>query len=285
MSQNEVSFSEAQRDHMSRICAELALKAGVQIMRVRAAGAHVRYKSDASPVCEADEQAESVILAGLSEHFPDIPVIAEEAFARDGQTESSPAFFLVDALDGTKEFITGKDGFTVNIALIVQGAPVMGAVYSPAGQRVWFAGANAYATDVPLGAALPQPELWQKITVRPCPKSGMIAFSSSSHCEARALALLAELPIAIHQAYGSSLKFCRIAEGAGDIYPRFSPTMEWDTAAGDAILRAAGGGVLNESGQKLSYGRAGQGYRNPGFIALGDLKMQGAVTALMSRIC
>ena len=258
------------RRKVGLIGAGLALRAGALILTIRAAGVHVRYKGDSSPVSEADEQAEAVILAGLAEHFPDIPVVAEEAAAAGNFPHAGDLFFLVDPLDGTKEFITGSDNFTVNIALIAQGEPVAGVVYAPALARMWIADGKAYLVDIDSSSELPPEKSWQPIAVRPLPEAGLVAMSSRNHAEARSQALLACLPVIGHAVCGSSLKFCRIAEGACDIYPRFGPTMEWDTAAGDAVLRAAGGAVINEFGERLVYGQSGKGFLNPGFVAVGD---------------
>ena len=277
-------LTDAKRAEIGKVCAMLVLAAGGDIMNIRCAGPHVRYKADRSPVCEADERAEAGILAGLALHFPDIPVVAEEDYAAHQRTSSSEQFFLVDALDGTKEYVTGQNGFSVNIALIDHGTPCAGAVFAPALGRLWFAGPESFCLNINIGSALPDESLWQKIQTRSADPDALTALSSRSHADARSLALLSELAIKMHLPSSSSLKFCLIAEGLGDIYPRFSPIMEWDTAAGDAILRSAGGIVMDSSGADLTYGRATSGYRSPGFVALGDPALRPDIAAIMSQL-
>ena len=153
--------------------------------------------------------------------------------------------------------------------MIANGAPIAGAVYAPAIERLWFAGGKAHVCKVEVGLPLPEPSAWREIRTRAAPK-GLIALASRSHTDAQTESFLATLPIEGRRAAGSSLKFCVVAEGEADVYPRFGPTMEWDTAAGDAVLRAAGGVVLQGDGQTLAYGKLAQGLRNGGFVAWGD---------------
>ncbi|HEY8578606.1 MAG TPA: 3'(2'),5'-bisphosphate nucleotidase CysQ [Beijerinckiaceae bacterium] len=255
--------------------ASLALKAGKSVMRVFEAGPRPRYKADASPVCEADEAAEEVIIAGLAARYPDIPIVAEEAAARGAAPVCGGVFFLVDPLDGTREFVQLNGDFTVNIALIVAGEPRAGVVYAPMTRRLWVgstltAGKPIAATgEAAPGGRAPAFASLRPVRARPAPAAGLTALVSRSHGEARAAAFLDALPVVERRPMGSSIKFCLIAEGAGDVYPRFGPTMEWDTAAGDAVLRAAGGRVVDETGAPLRYGKAGQAYHNPPFIAWG----------------
>lgn len=242
-----------------------ALEAGRAILEVYAAGAHVTLKADCSPVTEADQRAEAIILARLEEAFPDIPVIAEESVAAGRVPEiGGGPFFLVDPLDGTKEFIARNGDFTVNIALIEKGAPVAGVVYAPACGLAYSATANraeklAVTADFTIAARHP-------IAVRPCPAPA-VALVSRSHNSPETLAWLDREGIAERRVIGSSLKFGLVAEGGADVYPRFSRTMEWDTAAGDAVLRAAGGRVTDVAGAPLVYGKPG--FANPFFIARG----------------
>ncbi|MGB8816390.1 MAG: 3'(2'),5'-bisphosphate nucleotidase CysQ [Rhizobiaceae bacterium] len=245
----------------------LALEAGAAIMSVRAAGVHARYKDDQSPVTEADEQAEKIILAGLAAHFPDIPVVAEEQASAGHVPElTGSSFFLVDALDGTKEFVAGREDFTVNIALIENGAPVAGIVYAPA-RAVLYAGAlqSAYRASV-------SGHVERRIPLKPDrePEPRRIV-ASRNHLNLETEEYLAGLANCATVNIGSSLKFCLLAEGSADLYPRFSRTMEWDTAAGDAVLRAAGGRTETVDGQLLAYGKRGQAneadFANPHFIA------------------
>lgn len=255
--------------------ARLSVLAGGAIMEARAIGPRARRKPDDSPVCDADEAAELIIVAGLQEHFPHVPVVAEEAASRGGAAVIGGAFFLVDPLDGTREFLDGSQDFTVNIALIVDGAPRAGAVYAPLLGRLWIgsdldpAGPLALAGDAAPGGLAPALEAMRPIRARTPAPGELAALISRSHPDERIHAFLDSAGVRERRTMGSSLKFCMLAEGLADVYPRFGPTMEWDTAAGDALLRAAGGIVLDEAGSPLVYGRCDQGFRNPCFIASG----------------
>ncbi len=257
-------------DAVAEIFAELTLEAAVAVMGVYASDPHARRKADESFVCDADERAEEIILAGLAARVPGIPVIAEEAASRGEKPCCGRAFILVDPVDGTREFLHRNGEFTVNIALIVDGVPRAGAVYAPAIGELWMAGNQAYACHVEPGQTLPAIAQRRLITVRLNPREGLTALASRSHADAETEQFLARLPIAERRCAGSSLKFCTIAEGSADVYARFGPTMEWDTAAGDAVLRAAGGMVLDEDGAALLYGKAQEQYRNGPFVAWGD---------------
>lgn len=257
-------------DAIAEIFAELTLEAAVAVMGVYATDPHARRKADRSFVCDADERAEAIILAGLAVRVPGIPVIAEEAASRGEKPRCGRAFILVDPVDGTREFLHRNGEFTINIALILDGVPRAGAVYAPAISQLWMAGTRAYACHVEPGAPLPRIADRRVIAVRANPQKGLTALASRSHADAETEVFLASLPIAERRSAGSSLKFCTIAEGAADVYPRFGPTMEWDTAAGDAVLRAAGGAVLDEVGTALLYGKAQNQYRNGPFVAWGD---------------
>ena len=249
--------------------AQIAVHAGETVMRVYAAGATARFKADASPVCEADELAEALILAELHQLVPDIPVLAEEAAARGDKPFLDGRFLLVDPVDGTKEFLGRNGEFTVNIALIEHGIARAGAVYAPALARLWFAGEAAFACRIEPGARLNTAEDWSELHTRAAPRDGLVVMASRSHADAETEAFLAALPVAERRAAGSSLKFCTIAEGIADLYPRFGPTMEWDTGAGHAVLRAAGGTVLALDGEELRYGKRNVDFRNGGFMAWG----------------
>lgn len=224
----------------------------------------VRRKSDRSPVTDADEAAERTILDGLAELTPHLPVVAEEEVAAGRIPDiSGGRFWLVDALDGTKEFVNRNDEFTVNIALIDKTRPVLGVVLAPALNNRLFAGAGAgTAIVVEDGAAD------RAIAARRQPDDGAVIVSSRSHGDPdRLRALIAEVTVTDSLIIGSSLKFCLVATGDADIYPRYGPTSEWDTAAGHAVLLAAGGSVRTLDGQDLSYAKAN--FRNPEFIARG----------------
>jgi 3'(2'), 5'-bisphosphate nucleotidase len=190
--------------------------------------------------------------------------------AAGAQPQVAERFLLVDPLDGTREFLAGNGEFTINVALIELGVPIAGAVYAPAIGRLWMGGDAAFACEVRLGGEAPDEGSQRRIRTRRAPSS-LVAFASRSHLDPESDSFLKGLPIAETRFAGSSLKFCLIAEGLGDVYPRFAPTMEWDTAAGDAVLRAAGGAVLDPSRRPLLYGKAESGLRNGPFIAWGDV--------------
>jgi 3'(2'),5'-bisphosphate nucleotidase len=264
-----LDLARAGRDEAARLIARVALAAGPAVMDEYSAGGPARAKRDGSPVTAADERAEAIIRDRLTAWATPIPVVAEEATAAGVPIEVAERFVLVDPLDGTREFIARNGEFTINVALIERGLPISGAVYAPALERLWFAGSRAFACAAPVGADLPAPETWRPLKTRAAPPA-LIALASRSHCDAATEAFLAGLPIADRRSAGSSLKFCVIAEGDGDVYPRFGPTMEWDTAAGDAVLRAAGGVTLSVEGGPLLYGKIAAGLRNGGFVAWGD---------------
>jgi 3'(2'), 5'-bisphosphate nucleotidase len=264
-------------DEIAEILADVALQAGPAIMRVyERADPGARIKADRSPVCEADELAEHVILDALSVRLPQWRVIAEESASRGVIPVCGRGFLLVDPLDGTKEFLQRNGEFTVNIALIVDHTPRAGAVYAPALGKLWFGGERAYACDVKPGAPLPTAAHRRELHVSPVPAHGIVALTSRSHLENETETLLSSLDVAERRAIGSSVKFCLIAEGHGDLYPRFGPTMEWDVAAGEAVLRAAGGHVLSAEGEPLIYGKKTEGYRNGPFVAWGGISPERA---------
>ncbi len=236
----------------------VARAAGDAILKVYATDFEVHEKADDSPVTEADRRAEAVILPALAALTPDIPVISEE-------TERIPSvgdrFWLVDPLDGTKEFIKRNGEFTVNIALIESGEPALGVVFAPALGRL-YAGARK------AGAFVEDTQGRRRIACRAAPANGITVATSRSHGDAQALErLLAGYQVAGRIIAGSSLKFCLIAAGEADLYPRLGRTMEWDTAAGHAVLVAAGGRVITLEGAELRYGKPG--LANPDFIARG----------------
>ena len=230
-------------------------------MEVYAQGPSAEYKDDGSPVTIADQAAEKVILEVLTEVSPEIPVISEENSTSHSITPPD-RFFLVDPLDGTKEFLNpdGKGSFTVNIALIEQGEPTLGIVFAPAFDRLFTGVCGRGAHEQANGTV-------RSIMVREVPSTGVLAVASSSHRDEETDRWLADHEITATISIGSSLKFCLVACGEADVYPRFGPTMEWDTAAGDAILRAAGGRVTHPDGSAYTYGK--KDYRNTAFIAWG----------------
>jgi len=264
-----LDLARAGRDEAARLLARVALAAGPAVMAEYALGAPARAKGDGSPVTAADERAEATIRERLAAWAAPIPIVAEEATAAGAPIAIAERFVLVDPLDGTREFIARNGEFTVNVALVADGAPIAGAIYAPALERLWFGGETAFACAAPIGADLPAAASWRALRVRSAPES-LVALASRSHGDPNTEAFLERLPIRERRSAGSSLKFCVIAEGEGDVYPRFAPTMEWDTAAGDAVLRAAGGVVLAVEGGPLRYGKVGAGLRNGGFVAWGD---------------
>jgi len=259
----------ADDDALAAELGDIALAAAVPVMDIFAAGPQARLKADASPVTEADVLSESIILARLAARFPDVPVVAEEASACGYQMRAAREFFLVDPLDGTREFLDRKDEFTVNIALVREGKPVAGAVYAPARNRLWIAGRKAFEMRATPGMALPVADLWHPVHIR-ASRGAALALVSRSHLLPEVHSFLARGPVAESVPMGSSLKFCIIASGEADMAPRFGPTMEWDTAAGDAVLRAAGGQTLGLDGHLLTYGHEVRGFRNGSFVAIGD---------------
>jgi 3'(2'), 5'-bisphosphate nucleotidase len=239
----------------------LAGRAGALILEHYDVDVAVRAKADASPVTVADEAAEALILEGLARLTPSIPVIAEETVAAGHVPEiGADRFWLVDPLDGTKEFLSRNGEFTVNIALIEGREPVLGVVLAPALGKVWWGARGA-------GAMLREGEGERPIAARPRPARGVVAVASRSHNDPATQAFLDQAGDAERNSAGSSLKFCLIAEGRADVYPRFGPTMEWDTAAGHAVLDAAGGTVTTKDGAPFRYRKPG--FRNPEFIARG----------------
>ena len=234
--------------------------AGEVVMRHYEAGCDTRVKADRSPVTDADEEAEKLILAELNAAFPGVPVVAEEAAAAGHVSKVGSRFFLVDPVDGTKEFVKRGGEFTVNIGEIVDGQPVSGVVLAPAIGRL-FVGAVGEGAFELAGNAI------RDIACRKPDADGLVAVSSRSHPDAKTDELLKSLPIKGHTNAGSSLKFCLVAAGEADIYPRAGTTMEWDTAAGHAVLRAAGGTVTNWDGSPFVYGKPD--FRNGPFIAKG----------------
>jgi 3'(2'), 5'-bisphosphate nucleotidase len=258
------------RDAIADIFAEIALEAAVSVMAVYAGDSRARRKLDGSPICDADEAAEAIILNRLAMQLPQFPVLAEEAASRGGKMVAEQMFILVDPLDGTREFLSHNGEFTVNIGLIVDSSPRAGVVYAPAFGRLWIGGAAASVCEVAPGAALPPPAARRVIHPRPVPRQGLTALVSRSHADPATEAFLAKLPVKERRLAGSALKFCVVAEGQADVYPRFGQTMEWDTAAGDAVLRAAGGIVRDSAGGPLGYGKTEAQFRNGPFVAWGD---------------
>ncbi len=250
-------------DAMVRTLCEIAREAGQAILRYYEGPVEVTDKEDRSPLTEADRASHAVITRRLAEAFPGIPVLSEEG--RDipySERSRWERFWLVDPLDGTKEFIKKNGEFTVNIALVDQGVPVVGVVYVPA-QGVLYWGVRGQGAWKQKHGDAPRP-----IRVRRAdPDRGYTVVESRSHPSAELEAYLRDLPVAERIPAGSSLKFCAVAEGRADLYPRLGPTMEWDTAAAQAVLEAAGGRVEDLEGRPLRYNKPD--LRNPHFVARG----------------
>jgi 3'(2'), 5'-bisphosphate nucleotidase len=248
-------------DGLLELAAELADRAGEAILKIRAAGFDVQRKEDRSPVTEADHAAEAIIVAGLRAAEPGIPVIAEEEVAAGRITAVSPQYWLVDPLDGTREFAAGNDEFAVNIGLVRNGIAVLGVVGIPAAGELFggILGKGAWkrtdAGRTPVSARVPPPE-------------GLTVLASRYHGSSERLdEFLRGKKVARLVNFGSSVKFCRLAEGIADLYPRFGRTMEWDTCAPQAVLEAAGGTVCTFQGDRLTYGKPG--WENPHFVCTG----------------
>jgi 3'(2'), 5'-bisphosphate nucleotidase len=240
---------------------EVARSAGSAILRVYATDFDVRHKADRSPVTEADLQAETIIVTALSRLTADIPIVSEEAASESAAPEVGRQFWLVDPLDGTREFVRRNGEFTVNIALVQDQRPVLGLIYAPALERLYLGSIEGGSYAEAAGQR-------RRIACRRPAPEGLAVVTSRSHQEpASWMALLRGGTVASHSTAGSSLKFGMVASGEADVYPRTGRTWEWDTAAGHAIVSAAGGHVTDADGNELRYGKAG--FLNPAFIAYG----------------
>ena len=249
------------------------ISAGRVEMAYYESGVVVERKSDTSPVTAADREAEEILVAAIQKALPGVPVIAEESAAAGHLPETGSLFFLVDPLDGTREFIKKNGDFTINIGLVQDGVPVFGLIYAPAMDQFFVTlgpDEAAESTLAPQSMATSLADLDLKpLAARRPPSDGLVALESRSHRSPETSAFLANLPIASVRSAGSSLKFCLIARGEADLYPRIGPTCEWDTAAGHAILNAAGGKVVQVDGSPFVYGKSAAKYLNPHFTAWG----------------
>jgi 3'(2'), 5'-bisphosphate nucleotidase len=253
-------------------CAELmepltaiSMSAAEAIQRSRGEGG-VRSKADGSPVTTADEAAEAMICEGLARLDPALPVISEERAEREKPAINSASFILVDPLDGTREFVAGRDEYTINIGLVSDGAPLLGIIAAPALGLIWRGIVGRGAERLEFSSRKRSSP--NAIRTRQRPRGELLVMVSRSHLDAQTQAYLDGLPRARAVPSGSSVKFCVLAEGAADLYPRFGPTRDWDVAAGHAILAAAGGSVLAPGGAPLTYGTPE--LRIPSFVACGD---------------
>ena len=250
-----------------------SIEAGDAILRIRRGGLSIETKSDRSPVTDADRAAEAIIAAALAKAAPGVPVIAEEAVYEGRIPETGRTFFLVDPLDGTKEFAKGGNDFTVNIGLVRDGVAAFGVILVPATGKLYggAVGSGAWRAEVTGGVVSPR----RPMRVRPRPGGPIDVVASRSHRTKETDACIARYDVNRLVSAGSSVKFCLVAAGEADLYPRMGTTMQWDTAAGDAILRAAGGKVVTLDGKPLPYGPSGEpggeAFRNPWFIATGGM--------------
>ncbi len=248
----------------------VALQAGQIIMEIYDRNPEARLKDDSSPVTEADTASEAYILAQLATLCPQIPIVSEEAASEGKILEVADLFFLVDPLDGTREFLSRNGEFTVNIGLISKGMPVAGIIYTPASGRMFRGQVGDGAEQAEIACSGPLEDTqWQSMAVRSAQQGSLVAVASRSHRDERTNAYLEENGVSETKSAGSSLKFCLLAAGEADLYPRMGRTMEWDTAAGQAILSSAGGSVVTEDGAPLTYGKKERGFDNPHFIARG----------------
>ncbi len=254
---------------------DLVAQAGAAILAVDRSGMRVQGKSDGSPVTEADMAADRIIADGLKTLMPHIPALSEER-TQFAARPYKGSFFLVDPLDGTKEFVAGRDEFTVNVALITHGQPLLGIIAAPALGLVWR-GLVGRGSERLLMTKDGKFRSAQPIHTRPHPGPGgaWIVAVSRSHGDKRTEAFISARPGAIRQHMGSAVKFGRIAEGGADIYPRLSPTSEWDVAAGHAVVTAAGGKITDSKGAALCFGEAREDFLVPEFIAWGDPAVAG----------
>jgi len=246
------------------------IAAGTAILAVNRKAMQVEGKLDGSPVTEADLAADRIIAGGLARLAPEIPSLSEERVGLAAPPYHG-SFFLIDPLDGTREFVAGRDEFTVNLALVTGGTPLLGIIGAPALGLIWrgLVGRGAERLQVRDGVVRSAEPIHTRRL--PAPGNPWIAAVSRSHGDARSEAFIAARPGAVREMVGSAVKFGRVAEGGADIYPRLAPTSEWDVAAGHAVVTAAGGRITNAQGAGLQFGQRREGFIVPEFIAWGDL--------------
>ena len=248
-----------------------AAEAGTKVREMAAMGVVARSKPDASPVTDADEAAEAIIEKHLQALLPGVPMIGEEAVAGGTNRKPGNTFFLVDPIDGTREFIAKRSEYTVNIGLLIEGTPVLGVIYAPALGELYAGGASGAVRLALTPGAKPDDVPHEPIRVR-VPGKNLVAAVSHSHLDSATQSWLKKRGIEETARIGSSIKFCRVAEGKADVYPRLSPVSEWDIAAGHAILMAAGGSVKAPDGLPLYYGKKKEDYKVTSFIASGGMQ-------------
>ena len=276
MTPTPLPFDPHESGFMQALCAA-ALQAGARIMQHYKNGVEAEEKSDKSPVTQADREAEDIIERALAALAPEIQMIGEEACSEHVPDKLAPHFFLVDPLDGTRDFVAKRKDFTVNIGLIFGSVPVAGVIYAPVHEKLYFSGPDS-AFMVPMA---PNDTLdlarAKALRVPPFPDNGLGVLASRSHRDKKTDALIKRLHVRDVIPAASSYKFCLLAEGHADLYPRHGRTMEWDTAAGHAILNSAGGIVTCEDGSPLEYGKLERALDNPSFIAAAHANWQDAL--------
>src|SRR6266481_9800109 len=247
---------------------DLVIRAGAAILGVNRLAMKIDGKVDGSPVTEADLAADLIIGEGLERLVPHVPTLSEERIHLATPPYNNGSFFLIDPLDGTKEFVAGRGEFTVNLALVTNGTPLLGIIGAPALGLIWRGLVGRGAERLTMGKG----SLAEPIHTRPLPQRGepWIVAVSRSHGDIRTEAFIEARPGAIRQMLGSAVKFGRVAEGGADIYPRLAPTSEWDVAAGHAVVTAAGGKITDAQGADLTFGGGREGFIVPEFIAWGD---------------
>jgi 3'(2'), 5'-bisphosphate nucleotidase len=249
---------------------DLVAQAGAAVLAVSREAMHVEGKADGSPVTDADLAADRVIAQGLAALAPQVPVLSEERTHLAARPYKG-SFFIVDPLDGTREFVAGRDEFTVNIALVTDGQPLLGIVGAPALGLIWRGLVGQGTERLTVGAdGHPQQAVPVRPRRHPAPGEPWIVAVSRSHGDPHTDAFIAARPNAVRRTLGSAVKFCRVAEGGADVYPRLAPTSEWDVAAGHAVLTAAGGKVTDGKGGTLRFGDTRDDFLVPQFIAWGD---------------
>ena len=248
----------------------LVVEAGVAVLAINRHAINIEHKGDGSPVTQADLCADRIISAGLRRLIPEVPTLSEER-VRQAEAPYRGSFFLIDPLDGTKEYVAGRNEFTVNVALVTNGTPLLGIVAAPALGLLWRGLVGAGAERLRIDEV--KPGTAEPVHTRPMPKRGepWIAAVSRSHADTMTEAFIGRRPGAVRLKLGSAIKFGRLAEGEADIYPRLAPTSEWDVAAGHAVVTAAGGKVTDADGSPLRFGqRRDSSFIVPAFIAWGD---------------
>lgn len=259
----------SEKDPIIKDLVSLVHKAGKEVMNIYEGEIHTQLKEDSSPLTQADTKADNIILAGLYEDYPKIPTISEESYKIGRIPNLEDSFFLVDPIDGTNEFINKNDEFTINIAFIKNRIPEAGVIYAPAKKKMYFSGLENKAYEIEFSHDVEEVPFQNKrqISVNPISKNPLTVTISRSHSNEKTDEFLKNYNIKNTIIMGSSIKFCLIASGIAELYPRLGPTREWDVAAGHAILKAAGGNVRIMDKSELQYGKEEENFLNPDFIA------------------